>query len=45
MYGTPPLLTLEYKPEKSPEYPPATAPDFIQSPSGIKITQELQKKN
>jgi hypothetical protein len=24
----PPLLTLEYKPEKSPAYPPATAPDL-----------------
>ena len=33
-----PLLTLEYKPEK----PPATAPDFKQSPTGKKITQELK---
>ena len=38
----PPLLTLEYKPEKSPENPPATAPNFIQSPTGKKITQELK---
>jgi hypothetical protein len=38
----PPLLTLEYKPEKSPAYPPATAPDFMQSPTGKRITQELK---
>ena len=31
----PPLLQLEYK-------PPATAPDFKQSPTGKKITQELK---
>jgi hypothetical protein len=35
-----PLLTLEYKPK--PEKPPATAPDFKQSPTGKKITQELK---
>ena len=38
----PPLLTLEYKPEKSPENPPASAPDFMQSPTGKRITQELK---
>ena len=38
----PPLLTLEYKPEKAPENPPASAPDFMQSPTGKKITQELK---
>jgi len=38
----PPLLTLEYKPEKSPEHPPASAPDFMQSPTEKKITQELK---
>ena len=36
----PPLLQLEYKPK--PDKPPATAPDFTQSPSGKKITQELK---
>ena len=36
----PPLLQLEYKPK--PDKPPATAPDFTQSPSGKKITQDLK---
>ena len=36
----PPLLQLEYKPK--PDKPPATAPDFTQSTSGKKITQELK---
>ncbi len=33
---------MEYKPEKLPEKPPATAPDFMQSPTGKRITQELK---
>ena len=36
----PQLLQLEYKPK--PDKPPATAPDFTQSPTGKKITQELK---
>ena len=35
-----PLLTLEYKPK--PEKPPASAPDFRESPTGKKITQTLK---
>jgi hypothetical protein len=39
-----PLLALEYKPESIyiSEKPPATAPEFKQSPTGRRITQELK---